>query len=74
MMRPAPGLVGRTVMMKVKRGETVAPEPCEVVACQAAGEFGSWRILVATHDGTLLHAEPSALTLVAEPGGEGPYR
>lgn len=73
---PSPGLVGRTVMTRVHRDgdDGGADEPCEVVACQVGGEYGSWHILVATHDGHLLEVGPSKVTLVADPSGEGPYR
>jgi hypothetical protein len=67
------GLVGRTVQYAVRRGDVTAPELCEVVACQAAGEYGYWRMLVVTHDGTLLSVEYGQCKLVAEPD-TGPYR
>lgn len=74
MSAPQSGLVGRMVSMKVKRGGVVTAEACEVMACQAAGDYGSWSILVATHDGKLLGASLDQLTLVAERAGNGPYR
>lgn len=72
-MSTPPGLVGRTVMTAVKRGDVVADEPCEVMACQTAGEYGGWSILVATRDGVLLVKSPADVKLVAEPDS-GPYR
>ena len=69
-----PGLVGRLVSVKVMRGDTEAREVCEVVACQTGGEYGTWRILVATHDGTLLEYGTRDMTLVGEPQQGGPYR
>lgn len=71
---PVVGLVGRMVMVKLKRGETEKDEPCEVVACQAVGEHGSWRVLVATHDGQLADVSDwPKLRLIADPDN-GPYR
>lgn len=67
------GLVGRTVQHAVRRGDVTAPELCEVVACQAAGEYGSWHILIATTDGTLLSVDYSGCKLVADLD-TGPYR
>lgn len=74
MSAPRSGLVGRMVSLQVTRGDVRAAEVCEVVACQAAGEYGYWRILVATHDGALLSTSPGEVTLVAELAGDGPYR
>lgn len=68
------GLVGRLVMTEVSRGDKKAEEACEVVACQTGGEYGSWRILVATSDGYLLEKVSSSVRLVATPDGGGPYR
>ena len=68
------GIVGRMVMMPVKRGDQIADEICEVVACQAVGEYGTWHILVVTSDGKLLDTGTKELRLIADPGGEGPYR
>jgi len=62
------------VMAPVKRGDTISNEPCEVVACQYAGDYASWSILVVTHDGVLLSQNPSYLQLIAEPATDGPYR
>lgn len=67
------GLVGRTVMAKVTRAGVSAAEPCEVVACQAAGEYANWHILVATHDGVLIDLSYANVTLVAN-SDVGPYR
>ncbi len=67
------GLVGRMVMVEVKRGEVVDQEPCEVVACQAAGEYGNWKVLVATREGHLLDVGYTQLRLIADPDA-GPYR
>ncbi len=69
------GLVGRFATMKVTRGEEVNDEVCEVMACQAAGEYGYYRILVATQDGTILQVGYEALKLVPIPSSSaGPYR
>lgn len=75
-MSVTPGLVGRYVSIKVKRGDVTAREVCEVIACTAR-EHGGWRILVATHDGSILeHNDYRTMKLVAQsysnPGG--PYR
>lgn len=61
-------------MVEVKRGEATAMEACEVMACQAAGESGYWRIMVATHDGTLLSVDYNKLRLIDDSDGAGPYR
>jgi hypothetical protein len=60
-------------MCKVKRGEVEDDEPCEVVACQAAGDYGDWRVLVATHEGVLLSVAYTTLRLISTPD-TGPYR
>lgn len=74
-MTPPSGIVGRFVSCEVKRGETTAPEVCEVVACQAAGDHGNWHLLVATHDGSFLEVGPHRCKLVGSPGSPGnPYR
>lgn len=79
-MASAPvGIVGRYVMHKFTRGAgeqaKEVEEPCEVIACQAAGEYGTWRILVATNDGWVLEGRMRDLRLVATPNTEGgPYR
>lgn len=70
---PTSGLIGRMVMVKLRRDEIEKDEPCEVVACQAVGEHGSWRVLVATHDGRLIDATWPELILIADPDN-GPYR
>ncbi len=68
------GIVGRLVSTRVKRGEETTDEVCEVVACQTGGEYGSYRILVATHDGTLLQVGYDDIKLVSPSSAEGPYR
>lgn len=71
--KPTPGLVGRMVMHKVKRGEQSAEEVCEVMACQVS-EGGYWQILIATHDGALLQVDFRMIRLCAEQVEGGPYR
>ena len=78
------GLVGRFVSTKVARKVQLEPngrwhdvadiEVCEVVACEL--ETGSdWRLLVATHDGTLLSVGRPNCTLVPAPStSDGPFR
>ncbi len=60
-------------MYKVQRAGVETEEPCEVMACQAAGEYGSWHVLIVTHDGVLLDVGYTQLRLVADPD-TGPYR
>lgn len=67
------GLVGRMVMVTVKRDPPATEEPCEVVACQTDGS-GYWRILVARQDGTLLETGSERVRLIADPVGRSPYR
>lgn len=69
----APGLVGRLVTVEGKPGGKAAAGLCEVVACTAAGEYGSWRVLVAKVNGTLLDVAYDRVRLVADPS-DGPYR
>ena len=69
------GIVGRTVMTKVKRGAVVADEPCEVLAVGMSGEYNYFTLLVTTHDGTLFSVSYENVKLVAtESGSGGPYR
>jgi hypothetical protein len=68
------GLIGRTVMAKITRGEVTAAEPCEVVACQTGGQCGTWKVMIATHDGTLLSVGYDTIKLVALDDHAGPYR
>lgn len=71
-MTSVPGIVGRFVSFRFQRGETVVVEPCEVMACEASQY--AWRLLIATHDGTLLTVDTmSDVSLVATPSEE-PYR
>jgi hypothetical protein len=70
-----PGLVGRYVSVPMKQGEKTFNEVCEVVACQVGGDYGSYRILVATSNGKLHQVGYDSITLVADPTSEGsPYR
>lgn len=73
------GIIGRFVLHDVTRGEGAdqkkTQEPCEVVACQASGEYGTWKILLSTSGGYLIETGPSRCRIIAEPKiGDGPYR
>ena len=74
MSKTNPGIVGRLVMAKVKRGEKSDDEVCEVVACQICSTGGYYRLLIATHDGYLLEHDTAKVKLVAPAISEGPYR
>ena len=71
-MTPPPGLVGRFVSYKIRRGDTYKEESCEVVACQTGG--GGWKILIATHDGLLFDVAYGHVRIVPFAPGTGPYR
>jgi hypothetical protein len=69
------GIVGRFVSCEVKRGDLKEREVCEVVACQTGGDYGSWKIMLATHDGSLIDVSISQVKLIPTPSdSSGPYR
>lgn len=73
------GIVGRFVSVELKRAGKTAMEACEVMACQTGGEYGYWRLLVATRDGQLVSIDVSStltstLRLIPLDESGGPYR